>query len=367
MRHTQIATIILIFGVILSPVACSENDSDGITPPPQGCDRAALANTLTARLEAVTTDVDFSFHVEDANGETFTYNRGTVTQQTPLESASTSKWVSAAIILTLVDKGLLALSDTPQKYLSQTEWPVDAASPLSGITLSQLLSFQSGLNEDALCNNLPNADYFNCVATIAENNVALGTAPGDTFYYASNHLQVAGAMAVRAGGYESWAALYQAFKQETGLFAHSDYNLPSTTNPRLAGGMTWTGDDYIEFIRAFKTGAFYSSLALVNQAASDQLGAIAIGNSPAMAGINEDWHYGYGMWIECHSQVWNCTTVTQVSSPGAYGAYPFWNRQHDYFGIIARQGGLGTFRDGYAIFDEIRTAVENWALCVTDE
>jgi hypothetical protein len=71
--------------------------------------------------------------------------------------------------------------------------------------------------------------------------------------------------------------------------------LIALANPRLAGGMTRTGADYIEFIRAFKTDAFYTSSALVNQAASDQPGGIAIANSPAAAGVNEDWHYVHFM------------------------------------------------------------------------
>ncbi|MBN2526851.1 MAG: beta-lactamase family protein [Deltaproteobacteria bacterium] len=318
---------------------------------------------MTQQLETATTDADFVMYLEDWAGETFIYSRGTATMETLYESASTSKWVSAAVILTLVDKGMLSLEDTPQKYLTATEWPVDATSPLYSITLAQLLSFQSGLNDDAPCNNLPNRDFFECVASIAENNLTAGTAPGESFHYASNHLQVAGAMAVRAGGYADWTSLFTAFQQQTGLFVHSAYNLPSITNPRLAGGMTWTAMDYIDFIRAFKTSAFYSSGDIVSMASSDQVGATPISYSPAYEGVQEDWHYGFGMWIECHSPVWNCQEATLVSSPGAYGAYPFWNKKNDYIGIVARQGTLGTFRNGYALFDGVRSTVDSWAVC----
>ncbi|MBN2715292.1 MAG: beta-lactamase family protein [Deltaproteobacteria bacterium] len=315
------------------------------------------------QLATVTDDVDFVFYLEAESGDVYEYARGAATMDTPYESASTSKWVSAAIILTLVDKGLLSLDDSPQDYLSETEWPVPASHSLYSITLAQLLSFTSGLNDDALCLNLPNQDFFSCVTAIAEKNLSDSTVPGASFYYASSHLQVAGAMAVRAGGYTDWASLFAAFVADTGLFKNAGYNLPSVSNPRLAGGMTWTGNDYIGFIKAFKAASFYSSGDLVTLAGSDRLGGIPIEYSPALEGVNEDWHYGFGMWMECHSPVWNCTEVAQVSSPGAYGAYPFWNRAHDYIGIIARQGSLGTFREGYAIFDAVRDTAESWATC----
>ena len=352
----------------------AENDTDSLSDSAgdtssqtsvdsSNCSKSALAEVLNEQLAAVESEVDFAFYLEDDQGHSFKYERGTATMDTPYESASTSKWVSATVILTLVDKGLLSLDDAPSDYLSETEWPVDATHPLYAITLRELLNFTSGLSDEAPCHNLPNRDYFKCVASIAEQNLTTGTTPGSAFYYASNHLQVAGAMAVRAGGYSDWASLFADFKTDTGLFSHSDYNLPSTTNPRLAGGMTWTGNDYVEFIRQFKNADFYSSDALVVQASSDQLGDTPIAYSPALLRTGEDWHYGFGMWIECHSAQWNCTNVTQVSSAGAFGAYPFWNKQYGFIGIIARQGELGTGFEGYDTYKEVRTAAENWAMC----
>jgi CubicO group peptidase (beta-lactamase class C family) len=343
--------------------ADTSSNTDETAEDTSDCSKQALAQSLNQQLAAVTTDADFAFYVEDAAQNAYTYNRGAATMDTPYESASTSKWVSAAIVLTLVDKGLMSLDDSPQDYLTETEWPVDASHPLYSITLRQLLSFTSGLSDEAACHNLPNIDFFTCVAQIAENNLATSVAPGAEFYYASNHLQVAGAMAVRAGGYADWASLFAAFKAGTGLFPSSDYNLPSTTNPRLAGGMTWTGTDYVNFIRAFKTASFYNSADMVALAASDQLGGATIRYSPANERTGEDWHYGFGMWMECHSPTFNCTNITQVSSAGAFGAYPFWNTQHDYMGIVARQGELGTGYKGFDVFDAVRTTVDSWAVC----
>ena len=88
-----------------------------------------------------------------------------------------------------------------------------------------------------------------------------------------------------------------------------------------------------------------------------------IASSPTVAGLGEDWHYGFGLWHECQSAVFNCTAGTRVSSPGAYGAYPVWDISNGYFEIVARQGALGTFRNGVAIERSVRSKVEQWATC----
>ena len=83
--------------------------------------------------------------------------------------------------------------------------------------------------------------------------------------------------------------------------------------------------------------------------------------SPVIKYINEDWGYGFGNWFECHAPSFNCTTRTRVSSPGAYGAYPFIDYQHKYFGILARQGELNTFPEGYSIFKEVEAQIIAWS------
>ena len=79
----------------------------------------------------------------------------------------------------------------------------------------------------------------------------------------------------------------------------------------------------------------------------------SVAYSPVLDARGQDWHYGYGAWIEC-TATYDCDETTRISSPGAYGAYPFIDLEHGYYGIIARQGRLGTFGEGLDIFDTIR-------------
>jgi CubicO group peptidase (beta-lactamase class C family) len=323
------------------------------------CDQAAATAALIAALDAVETDVDFTLLLRDSAGRDFSHSIGASTAQTLYESASTSKWVAAAAILELVDQGVLAIDDNPQDYIPT--WTTESANPLSSITLAQLLSFTSGLENAPLCINLPGADFANCVDTVHDNNYASPVEPGTGFYYASTHLQVAGLMAINAADKTSWTEVFADFKTSTGLFPNGAFDLPSAANPRLAGGMHWRADEYLDFLDACYHDQILSA-ALKAQVLADHIAGVTIVESPADA-IGQEWHYGWGFWLECASATYDCTGITRISSPGAYGAYPFIDYEHAYFGILARQGGLATFPDGLAIFAEVRAEVEAWAGC----
>lgn len=337
---------------------CGGGDSS--PPAPAICSVVERESDLTNALAQASSEVDFSMVLERPDGRRFSYERGTSTLTTTYESASTSKWVSAVIILRLVEQGYLDLDDKPQDWISA--WPTTASDPLFNLTLRQLLSFSSGLTDEPLCLNLPNADFENCVKSIGTNNLGKSVIPGTEFYYASTHLQVAGLMAVKARGFNSWQDVFAEFKTQTGLFGASSYDLPSTTNPRLAGGMHWTGIDYLNFLKALKQGDLLNATSM-NEFLVDRTAGLAITYSP-VSELAEEWHYGFGSWHECQSASFsNCTAARRLSSPGAYGAYPYWDRSKNYIGLIARQGALGTFPKGLAIERLVRPQVEAWVDC----
>ena len=314
----------------------------------------ALEEELSGKLDGLETDAAFTLLLESGNGRTFSRSIGDSSDETLYRSASTSKLVTAVIILKLVQDGVLSLSDHPQDYIDF--WPADGAQ--SQITLHHLLSFTSGLANEGTGINSPLADFRTVVSTIPGNN-ASSAVPGTEFYYSSSHLQVAGLMAVEAAGAGTWQDVFDSFKG-TELFQSSSYSLPSEANPRLAGGMWWTGRDYLKFLEDLYHGRILDAgyLALLTQ---DQTAGAAFVYSPAMEGLGEDWHYGYGNWIECHEAVFNAGSTSRNSSPGAYGAYVFLDFDNRYFGVLAREGELGTFTEGYALFDQISADAEQWA------
>ena len=343
-----------------------ETPGPGATPCslPTETESEDLEKQLDSSLAQFISDTDFTYAIERADGRAYVYSSASSSLQTLYKSASTSKLVSAVIILRLVDQGYLALADRPQDHI--TTWPLAGSElsedPLKNITLANLLSFTSGLTVEPPCLDMPGANFEDCVNDIAAHNLGNGSVPGEEFYYSPNHLQVAGMMAIKALGYESWQDVFSAFRSQTGLFQNSTYDLPSLSNPRLAGGMHWIAEDYRSFLRAFANGSLLSP-ALQTQALKDQTASAKMAYSPVFVALGEDWHYGFGLWLECQSPEFNCAAAGRKSSPGAYGAYPFWDTARDYFGLLARQGALGTFQNGYAIDYSVRSLAEAWATC----
>lgn len=318
-----------------------------------------LEQEMTTTLAAAPTDTDFTLLLERADGRIYRYSRGASTESTSYESASSSKLVSAVVILALVERGFLSLDSRPQELL--WFWDPPEGSPASALTLRQLLSFTSGFWDEPACLNLGSSGFEACVASIYYKNVGYGVVPGSEYYYASTHLQIAGLMAVKARGFASWTQVFEEFQARTGLFAHSRYDLPSAGNPRLAGGMHWTGSDYLEFLRELSRGRLLSP-ELQAALFADQRGAAQVLNSPSLNAIGEDWAYGLGNWVECESPEFTCrSSPRRNSSPGAYGAYPFVDLQDGFFGVLARQGALGTFERGLQLYRRVHETARHWA------
>jgi len=307
-------------------------------------------------LDTITTDTEFTLTIKTKSGRSFTHSTGTSTADTLYKSASTSKMVTAAVILDLVNQGILSLDDTPNKYIES--W--SQSGNLSNIKLRDLLSFTSGLSNAPLCNFDGSADFEECVDKITfwNSNSAISASE---YYYGPNHLQVAGLMAMKATNTSDWNSLFNRFKEKYKLFTLSTYDLPSATNPKLAGGMHWTANEYLAFLEKLYNNEILSE-TLSTQMSSDQIATATIVESPALNSINEDWHYGFGVWIESKSNPFDKAKVTgRVSSPGLYGAYPFMDYTHNYYGILAREGGLSTFEKGYALFTSVESKLEQWA------
>ena len=344
--------------------------SSSMHPPPQSaaCSVAqleALEAKMDAQLSQADSEVDFSFAVQRKDGRRYTYNRGSSTLQTVYESASASKLVAAVIVMRMVEQGYLSLTDRPQDHISA--WPIPAGESMYDMTLTHLLSMTSGLTSDPPCVDAASADFEACVLEIATSN-ARGFIPGEQFVYVSAHHQVAGLMAVKARGVSGWNDLFTEFKAQTGLFAQTNFDLPSVSNPLLGGGMHVTGEDYMDFLKALQDGAILNAASMA-ELLTDRTASATIVYSPIMDGIHggpglgEDWHYGFGLWHECRSAQFNCVPGSRISSPGTLGSYPFWDRIKGYAGIVIRQGVPGSMKRGIDIERSVRPQVEEWSAC----
>lgn len=263
---------------------------------------------------------------------------GAYTAEQRIAIASASKWLSGAVILRLVDRGLLRLDDPVGRWLPSA--PVDK----QPITLRQLFAHTSGLTgADAGCLGQSSSTLAACAEQILA--LPLLAAPGTRYAYGGNSMQVAGRIAEVASG-RRWD---QLFREEVaaplGLTA-TDYGFTSTApglievgNPRIAGGARSTLDDYTRFLSALLArgrgpdGSVWLSPALVDQLELDQTRGALVGFTPLPSAVG----YGIGVFRE---RVDAAGRATRVSSPGAFGFYPVLDRTGGWAGVFLTQNQL---------------------------
>lgn len=269
------------------------------------------------------------------NGIAFVHVKGAGGDLAPfitLPIASSSKWLTAATIMRLVEEGVMSLEDHPQAYLEW--WTDDPADPRSQITLAQLLSFTSGFEGEPICIQRGSADPETCAQFIYANHFRYP--PGTSFYYSSTHMHIAGLMAVQATG-EGFNALFRRLIAEpVGMSANAQFDRPSLENPFLAGGARTSAYDYSLFLEALLRGDILAqSRAVMFQDWTAP--PIEIVSAPVPV-----WHYALGAWRECWdaSATWvaACDDRMLISSGGGLGWFPWIDLDNGYYGLIARRG-----------------------------
>ncbi len=262
---------------------------------------------------------------------------GSYTLGTRIRIASASKWLSALTLARLVDKGQMRWTDTVGQYFPNVE---AAKRP---ITLAQLFSHTSALpGGDDSCMSNPFYTLASCANRILQEPL-IGV-PGAVFSYGGNSMQVAGRMAELATG-KAWDDIFiDEMATPLGLNA-TDFATASTapgyvrnTNPRIAGGVRSTLEDYgkvVDMVLAYGCldnsttpfclpGRRFLDRTTIEAMANDRtIGTVDISRPPTSIGFG----YGIGQWIDPASPL-------IVSSPGAFGFTPWVDRVNQVAGVF---------------------------------
>ena len=98
---------------------------------------------LEKELEGWAFTDSFAVAVGNASGNLFTFNKGNLTMNSRVGTASTSKWPVAMMFAGLVEDGTISsLDDKASAYVPW--WTKDPKDNRSAVTLRHLLSFTSG-------------------------------------------------------------------------------------------------------------------------------------------------------------------------------------------------------------------------------
>jgi len=304
-------------------------------------DETAWAD-VRARLDDSGFD-DLVAIVGDARGRLFMHATGASSDATPMRSGSAIKWVTAGVILRLIEQGQLALADHPQRYLDW--WTDEPADPRSQVTIEQLLSFTSGFRGTPIGASSPacisnGADTIEgCAREI--HDLWFFDPPGTTFWYGPSHMQILGAIAQAATG-QTWTELFEQTLGAPLPMATTAYTMPSEANPRLAGGAELSASDLEAFLAAMLDRSLLPGTWTAMAEDHTPSGVVEIGFTP----IDESryaWHYGLGVWRECPAPVWQseCDSPEILSTNGAFGFHGWIDVDRGYYGVLATDVGFG--------------------------
>lgn len=284
------------------------------------------------------------------------FGRYSVDKVVPIASAS--KWLSGAVIVSLLEEGRLALDDPVSKYLPEFE------GEKGNITIRQLFSHTSGLPPEATCRNNKRTSLQNCAQETAR--LKLRSKPGEEFYYGGVSMHVGGRIAEIVTA-KPWNQLFvERIASPLGMTATDFYAYGETENPRPAGDARSSAADYGLFLQMIlNQGKFGGRQVLSPESLvemhRDQTSGARIAYTiyekhgrldPALPRAR----YGIGVWREKFDE--HTGDLLEASSQGALGFSPWIDVKRSLAGVLSVQSSMSRVMPVYVrLKEEVRRVV----------
>jgi CubicO group peptidase (beta-lactamase class C family) len=247
----------------------------------------------------------------------FKKEMGDFDSKTEAPIASASKWLTAALILELVDEGKLSLDDKVSQFL-----PIYELYGKKYITLRQCLSHFTGIQGEkgAIAGLLQRKKFASLeeeVESFAKQEIQAN--PGTEFRYNNIGLNIAGRIAEVVTKRKFDQLIKQKLFNPLGMSKTSFSTMDgSAVNP--SGGARSTANDYMHFLHMLLNNGKYNGKQILSTNAINEMRKIQttqeqIKSAPkAAAGFD----YALGSWV----LEGNNGEATALASPGLFGTWP---------------------------------------------
>jgi CubicO group peptidase (beta-lactamase class C family) len=324
MKSTLLFTAIL--AVILLNACRKDSAPKPVAPSPFSAVDKVLQDSVTLRFGSKL------YALITVNGKTvYSKSCGGYLDSTVEKVASCSKWLSGAVLMSLVDEGKVALTDTVGKFL-----PLFSRHHKGNITLAQLFSHTSGFPGASAQDYEDNQGLTlsQCADSIAIN-VPLVALPGTQFDFGNVSMQVAGRICEVVSG-KKWNALFADNIAAPCSMINTNFGLG--LNPSIANGASSSARDYSFFLyMIMNNGVALNGRRVLSQAAitameQGETNKATIVYSPYPASmLPASNYYGIGNWRDVTA---SGDSLIEGSSPGAFGTHPWINREKKITGIV---------------------------------
>lgn len=274
--------------------------------------------------------------------------------KSPTLIASASKWLSAALIMILVDEGKLNLDDPVSKYI-----PIYEKYMKGYITIRNCLSHTTGLDTDpvSLMKIIQRTKFESLekeVESFAVKKLIVDN-PGQAFAYGGVGINIAGRVAeiVTKKTFDRLAVekLFRPLGMRTASFYNENGN---ALNP--SGGATCSAFDYLNFMQMILNNGMFNGKRVLSEKSVKELLSIQFPDSkirympPAMKASG----YALGNWIMEEDENGNGIIF---SSPGLLGTTPWIDTKRKYGAIIIIRSLNGN--EKMELYQEVKSAIES--------
>ncbi len=297
------------------------------------------SRALDQRFDALTREAEIDgagFIVLDSAGRLYERFVGAIAGPTPIPLASATKWLTVALIMGLVDDGVLSLDGALGDYLP------DAPASHRAITLRQLLSHTSGIDPELALRLPPRASLREMTQSLLASPL-IGV-PGEVFAYGGSSMQVAAYVAELRTG-RDWRALFNERLVAPLALTSAEWRHPIARNleggaPMVAGGLVLSPNDLATFMSAMLASGIHNGRRILSVASVEQIERLqtgAVRDFRSLEVADPTWRYGLGVWCERIEADGACS---RTNSAGAFGTIPWIDRSRGRAGVFAARTRL---------------------------
>jgi len=243
--------------------------------------------------------------------------------------SGSSQWLTAALVMTFVDEGIITLDDRISTYL-----PIFETYGKSYITIRQCLSHQTGIedNQKLVARMLQRKKFESLeeeVNSFAKREIAAN--PGTTFNYGGIGPSIAGRVLeiVSKRRFELLAKqrLFTPLNMRNTTFIPEE----NSTNP--ASGAGSTAADYLNFLTMLLNKGMFMGKRVLSEAAVIEMQTIQTGKAAIkyQPEATIGYQYGLGTWIIPGSPDNNKNTL---SAGGNFGTIAYLDQCKNYAAIV---------------------------------
>jgi CubicO group peptidase (beta-lactamase class C family) len=278
------------------------------------------------------------------------HTTGSVGGSTPLDIASSSKWLTAATFMTFVDQGAIGLDDDISRWLPEF------ARAQPSVTPRELLSHTSGVHDNPCQNG--GVSLADCVRTLAAAPIEFPA--GTAFSYGNSPFLVVGRLVEVLGGADFATVAHDRITGPLGMVDTTWPGAPDAPNP--AFGVRTTVDDYGRFLALLLHDGLAGGRQLLSPRAVDEL----LRNQVARYDTSHDYsvgitgipRYGLGCWPDVVDAAGRTVVASGNGGKGLYPWVDFATRTWGIVGVQDERGAQYAVPASQAVETAARTALD---------